>query len=286
MYATLNARAIGVRATNAREAIAAARIGGFQGIELTAPDTSALAAEIGLDGLRALLKDAGVRPAAWPLGLNLRNINADWQEQLRRAAETMAALDCRRVTQVIFPGDDQREFAENWQFHIEQLAPAAAILAEYDCALGLEFIGPKTLRDSRRYPFVHTLEQALALGAACGPNVGLLLDCWHWYTAHGTLDQLYALNAAQIVHVHINDAPLDTSIDEQIDQVRTLPGETGVIDIVGFLRALEAMGYAGPVTAEPFKAELAELPNDAERLALVRESIHLVFAQAEIALER
>jgi len=42
----------------------------------------------------------------------------------------------------------------------------------------------------------------------------------------------------------------------QVDSVRALPGETGVIDIAGFLQALHAIGYSGPVTPEPFKKEL------------------------------
>lgn len=288
MYATLNTGAIGVTADGPREAIAAARLGGFKGVELRAPQIADLIDEIGVEATRRLFEEAGVRPAVWGLGLDWRGDEATWRqglEGLRRSARAMAAIGCVRAIQVIFPGDDEREFDANWQFHVARLAPAAAVLAEHGCSLGLEFIGPKTLRDTRRYPFVHTLDKALELGAAFGPNVGLLLDCWHWYTAHDTLDTLHALRSEQIVHVHINDAPLDIPIDEQIDNRRALPGETGVIDIVGFLRALQAIGYDGPVTAEPFKQELRDLPNDAERLALVRESISLVFNQAGVALD-
>lgn len=288
MYATLNTGAIGVTANGPREAIAAARIGGFKGVELRAPQVADLIDEIGVEAVREIFEEAGVRPAAWGLGLDWRGEEATWRqglENLRRSAGAMAAIGCVRAIQVIFPGDDEREFEANWRFHVERLAPAAAILAEHGCALGLEFIGPKTLRDTRRYPFVHTLGKALELGAAFGPNVGLLLDCWHWYTAHETLDTLHALRPEQIVHVHINDAPPDIPVDEQIDNRRALPGETGVIDIVGFLRALQAIGYDGPVTAEPFKQELRDLPNDAERLAIVRASIDLVFDQAGVALE-
>ncbi len=288
MYATLNTGAIGVTADGPREAIAAARLGGFRGVELRAPQIADLIDELGVAATRSLFEEAGVRPAVWALGIDWRGDEATWREgltALRRAAGAMAAIGCLRAIQVIMPGDDAREFDANWRFHVARLAPAAATLAEHDCALGLEFIGPKTLRDTRRYPFVHTLGKTLELGAALGPNVGLLLDCWHWYTARDTLETIQALRPEQIVHVHINDAPLDIPIDEQIDNRRALPGETGVIDIVGFLRALHAIGYDGPVTAEPFKQELRDLPNDAERLAIVRASIELVFGQAGVALD-
>lgn len=91
-------------------------------------------------------------------------------------------------------------------------------------------------------------------------NVGLLLDSWHWYTSHGTVEQIRGLRSRQIIYVHINDAPQGIPVDEQRDNVRRLPGETGVIDIVGFLRALREVGYDGPVTPEPFDGRLRSLP--------------------------
>jgi sugar phosphate isomerase/epimerase len=106
-----------------------------------------------------------------------------------------------------------------------------------------------------------------------GPNVGLLLDCWHWYTSHGELEQLAELNNEQIVYVHVNDAPLGIGIDEQMDGTRALPGETGVIPIGEFLSALASVGYDGPVVPEPFKAELKELPSDEARLKAVGASM-------------
>jgi len=287
MYATLNTGAIGVRADSPQEAIAAARLGGFAGVEFRASEIADLIDKHGATETRGLFDAAGVRPAVWSLGLDWRGDEATWRqglETLRRNAAAAAAIGGLRAIQVIMPADDGREYAENWRFHVERLAPAAAILAEHGVALGLEFIGPKTLRDTRRHPFIHTLDGALELGAAFGPNVGLLLDCWHWYTAHDTLERLHTLRPEQVIHVHINDAPLDIPIDQQIDNRRALPGETGVIDIVGFLKALQMIGYGGPVTAEPFKQELRDLPNDAERLAIIRESIALVSRQAGVPI--
>jgi sugar phosphate isomerase/epimerase len=65
-----------------------------------------------------------------------------------------------------------------------------------------------------------------------------------------------------------------------MDLVRALPGETGVIDITSFLHALQRMGYDGPVVPEPFKKELADLPEDADRLRTVGDSVRAVFARA------
>jgi sugar phosphate isomerase/epimerase len=123
----------------------------------------------------------------------------------------------------------------------------------------------------------------LRLGAEIGPNVGLLVDCWHWYTSHGTIADLKSLEEKQVVYVHVNDAPRDVEVDKQIDNVRALPGETGVIDIAGFLRALKEIGYDGPVIPEPFKANLKDLPDDETRLQKVGASMDKIFRQAGLA---
>ena len=59
--------------------------------------------------------------------------------------------------------------------------------------------------------------------------------------------------------VHVNDAPAGIAWDEQIDTVRTLPMETGVIDLAGFMQALQEMGYDGPVMPEPFSQRISDL---------------------------
>jgi sugar phosphate isomerase/epimerase len=89
------------------------------------------------------------------------------------------------------------------------------------------------------------------------------------------------LDAADVVVVHINDAPAGIAVDEQIDQVRALPGETGVLDIGGFLNALAEIGYDGPVTAEPFSQRVREMDPEAA-VAATAESVHAVWQVAGI----
>src|SRR5205085_2780120 len=130
-----------------------------------------------------------------------------------------------------------------------------------------------------KYPFIHTMADMLAMARDIEPNVGILLDAWHWYTSHGTLQDLQKLRPEQVVYVHVNDAPRDVEVDQQIDNVRDLPGATGVIDIAGFLRTLKQIGYDGPVTPEPFKKELNNLPDDEARLKAVGAAMNTIFAK-------
>lgn len=178
------------------------------------------------------------------------------------------------------PFSDEREFNENFEHHVSRLTPCAHILAGHGIRFGLEWVGPKTLRDAHKYPFIHTLAGMLELCNTIGTdNMGLLVDCYHLYTSHGSHDDLRHLRSEQVVLVHVNDAPAGIPIDEQLDHVRALPGATGVIDLTGFLHVLRDIQYDGPVMAEPFSQELRDLPEE-EAVAQTSAAMHQMMQQA------
>lgn len=268
MYKGLSPGAIGVRAANLDEALAAAKTGGFGGVEFNPSEIADLIAAQGAEAVRARFDEAGIKPAGWGLPIDWRGSEENWQnglKELPRLAEAAGVIGGTRVSTWIMPGSNDKEPDENYQFHVARFTPIAKILGDHGVSLGLEFIGPKTLRDTQKYPFIHTMADMLAMGREIGPNVGLLLDAYHWYTSHGTIADLQALTPAQVVYVHVNDAPRGVPVDAQLDGVRALPGATGVIDIAGFLQSLRGIGYDGPVTPEPF-VNLSELPSDEARL--------------------
>ena len=233
--------------------------------------------------MATIFEQAGVRPGGWGLPLNWREpYDQSALAELGQQAAVAAQLGCTRVTTWLMPGSNDRPFRENFAFHVAQLLPVAQVLADHGCRLGLEFIGPRTMRDSHRYGFIYSPEGMLCLAEAIGANVGLLLDCWHWYTAVGSLADIRTLRAEDIVYVHVNDAPSGIAVEAQLDQVRRLPGATGVIDIAGFLRALRELGYDGPVTPEPFDKQLAALPAD-EACKIARDSMRQIWQAAGLS---
>ena len=122
----------------------------------------------------------------------------------------------------------------------------------------------------------------LELYAAIGENMGLLLESWHWYTSRETAADLRSLRPEQIVDVHVNDALANVGIDEQIDNVRDLPGVTGVIDIGTFLCVLRELGYDGPVMVEPF-SERVRAMEDEEAVAATAAALAAVWREAGLA---
>ncbi|HEV2472142.1 MAG TPA: TIM barrel protein [Chthonomonadales bacterium] len=286
MYKALAPYAIGVSCGSLEEAVAVAAFGGFQGLEVGIKDIASRIDRMGLAAVEDLFGSAGIAPAAWGLPTDWRSSDEAWKNDLAdlpALASAAASIGCTRAATWILPSSNDRPFDLNYRFHVDRFKPIARILDDNGCSLGLEFIGPKTLRDSMKYPFVHTIGGMLAMAHEIGPNVGLLLDCWHWYTSHGTLDDLMGLRPEQVVYVHVNDAPAGLDVDQQVDDRRSLPGETGVIDITSFLRALQDIEYNGPVTPEPFKKELNDLPDDRARVAAVGQSMDRIFRQAGLA---
>jgi sugar phosphate isomerase/epimerase len=88
-----------------------------------------------------------------------------------------------------------------------------------------------------------------------------------------------------VVAVHVNDAPAGIARHEQIDNQRALPTETGVIDLVGFMGKLKAIGYDGPVTAEPFSKRVVDLAaaNPAAAFAETAGSMDALFGAAGLS---
>ncbi len=205
---------------------------------------------------------AGVKPAHWNLPVAWRD-DDQWHADLRelpRLAATARELGATRTATYMPSGSNERPFHENFDWHVARLRPIAEVLRDEGCRFGIEFIGPKTYRVAFRHEFIHTLDGVMDLMSALGTgNVGVLLDSWHLYTSGGSLADLQSLTNQDVVVVHVNDAPEGIARDEQIDTVRTLPMETGVIDLVGFMRALREMGYDGPVMPEPFSQRLTDL---------------------------
>lgn len=284
MFPNLNAGAIGVKATLA-ETLDYARRYGFRGIDFSIVEAEQLAQQHGAGYVRDLFAQRGVQPGSFGFPVEYRKDEQPWRDGLAalpNQAKLAAELGCFRTATWILPADDQRDFLTNFQFLVDRLKPAAEILKDHGIRFGMEFIGPKTLRASRKHRFIYTLEGMLALGAAMGTgNMGLLLDIWHLYTSHGSIDQVRELQAQDVVVVHINDAPAGVPIDEQIDNVRALPGETGVLEIGPFMQALAEIGYDGPVTAEPFSQRVREMAPEAA-VAATAAAVRQAWAAANL----
>ncbi len=259
MFKNLSPGAINIRCTWI-QGLDLARDAGFQGADLNIAHALDLAEAKGVDAVRELYFRRDLRIGGWGLPVNWQGSEQQFHESLARlpaAAELAEKLDCHRTMTWVPAWSDELPRQQHFNRVVKRFRLVAELLKHYHQRLGLEFIGPRTSRAPHRYGFVYSMDGMLSLCCAIGTgNVGLLFDVWHWYTSRSTLDDLRQLEPGEVVYVHLNDAPGGVDALDQIDNQRCLPGETGVIPNREILEILGESGYDGPVTVEPFNAQV------------------------------
>jgi len=259
MYSSLMAGAIGIKGLSLQETIDLAAATGFDGVWFDIREAKTLADEHGVDYVKDLFASKGVKPGGWGAPVRWQddaNRDADL-EALKPLAELGVELGNPYTTTGIMPGNNDRPFDEQYAWVLERLTPFAKALDGSGVRLGIEFITPKTIRDRFTHEFIYTMHEMLRLGRDTGVgNVGVLFDVWHHYCAHGTVADLDTITKDDVQVVHVNDAPAGIPIDEQIDNQRLLPMESGVIEAPGMIAKLAGLGFDGPVIAEPFNDRL------------------------------
>ncbi|WP_347312800.1 bifunctional sugar phosphate isomerase/epimerase/4-hydroxyphenylpyruvate dioxygenase family protein [Defluviimonas sp. SAOS-178_SWC] len=84
------------------------------------------------------------------------------------------------------------------------------------------------------------------------PNVGLILDSFHTLARRIDPATIRSIPGDRIFFVQLADAPaIDMDLLYWSRHFRNLPGE-GDLDVTGFMRAVTATGYAGPLSLEIF----------------------------------
>jgi sugar phosphate isomerase/epimerase len=263
MYLSLNAVLIDNRVPWPDFARLAARVG-FPGTDVMLGP----AMQAGAAATNELLEQLDVKPAAIDFPVNFRKDEAAFQAGLAKLddqAKFAAGIHCPRMFTYILSSSDTPK-AELRALYKRRFTESARVLAAHDVRLGLEFLGPVQFRHQFAHEFIWRMNEMLAFAEECGPNVGLTLDSWHWHHAGATTDDIIAAGRNRIVNVHFNDAP-NLPPDQIRDNQRLLPGE-GVINLVGFLQALQRIGYIGPLSVEVFGRLKDKTPEEAARLGL------------------
>jgi len=275
----LSCGALGIRA-NQRQAIDLAARHGFDAVDADLKFLAGLSAA----ELQELLGDMESKKVGWALGglpVDIRATDAVFGEALAALpanTEVLRRAGVRRVTTYVLPMSNARPYLENLRFHAKRVRDAATVLNGAGIRVGLEYVAPKTLWASQRYPFVHTMAEMRDLIGEIGvPNVGLVIDSWHWYHAGDSAADIASLQARDVVSVDLNDGPAGVAKDQMVDGKRELPASTGVIDVKAFLGALEKIGFDGPVRVEPFNEAVRHMTPDEAATAAVA-ALHKAFA--------
>jgi len=219
-----------------------------------------------LEAIQQKRSAAGLQWSAAGLPVEFRKSKEKFAEDLKNLAATSKLLQSVGVTRIgtwIMPCHESLTYRANFRQHADRLKETAKVLGQHGLKLGLEYVGTKSLRISKRFSFVHTMQETKELIGEIGQdNVGFILDTWHWTMAGESADDIRSLKNEQVVAVDLNDAPAGIERDQQKDNVRELPMATGVIKCGDFMKALVDIKYDGPVRAEPFNKALNALDNE------------------------
>src|ERR1700722_3928838 len=263
-YASLSLGRLGFHATFP-ESVELATKHGFEGLD---PDPAYLTSsdDAGLQRLLDDLQKRNLRFGAAGLPVEFRKDPDTFHSDLKKLPASAADLEkagINRVSTWIMPCSNDLTYLQNFSQHTERLRRCAQVLADHGQTLGLEYVAPRTLWHSQKFPFIHTMSEMKELMAAIATgNLGTQLDSWHWFNAQETQQDILTLRGQDVITVDLNDAPTGLTLDQYRDNSRELPAATGVIPVKQFLDALLQIGYNGPIQAEPFNAALRALPLD------------------------
>jgi len=282
MYKSLSTGAVGVKANGFEQTLAIAKKNGFNAVSYSPGQLNSE----NIDTFQALdlMAQYGIIISDFGLPVQIRNKNEfnnsfPWLESAAREA---SKLGIRRSCTWMLSYSNDFEYAENFKFHTDMFRLIAEVLKEYDILFGAEFLGPTSIVQTGKYPFIHTIKQHYELLDAVGTgNIGFLLDAHHCYSSglKGGEFAKHIRNERDIVLVHLNDNAPGMPLDEIKDSPRFYPGEPGGggNDLKGFMNALKELKYTGPVVMEPFSEALKVLTDSDAIAKTVSESMDSVW---------
>lgn len=178
-----------------------------------------------------------------------RKIFAEFREMVASAR----AIGARQIVAVPLISSTERfHRREIHKSCVEMLREFSDIAGEASLSISFEFIGhpDATVNDFlSAYDIVVNVDR---------PNVGLVLDCFHFHAMGSRVEDLEQSDPSRIFIVHLDDAE-DLPRGALRDEHRLWPGE-GAIDLDAILGTLKKNGWDGPITVELFRPEYYALP--------------------------
>ena len=264
MYIALNSTLTAGRVPWPEFAQLAAKLG-YGGVDVN----MGKAMEAGVDATKSLLGGLRLKPAVAGLPVEFRKDDTVFQQGMAKLAEHAqfaAAIGCPRMATWIMPSTDTPK-DELRKIYRDRFQAISTVLLKHGVRLALENVSPLHLRKRSPHEFIWRTSEMVEFAKECGPNVGLMLDSWHWHHAGGTVRDIITAGKDRIVHVQAADAPKLPPEDIR-DNERLMPGE-GVIDFQGFFGALKKIGYNNGVSPEVFGRGLKDMqPEEGAKLGL------------------
>jgi 2-keto-myo-inositol isomerase len=231
--------------------IAVAGKAGFDFLEIWAAKLIGYLDRGGLPALRRDLRRAGVKPATLNsverITFNDPSGHIRMLEDFQRLCRVAESIGCETILVVPSPRPKGVSRAAIEKESVRVLRELSRLAKPYGVRLAYEFLG---FADCT----VNTLAQcADIVEKVARPNVGLVLDTFHFYAGGSPLASILEVNPRQIFMVHLNDVERAPR-RRMHDALRLYPGK-GIIPLRSILRELKAIGYTGMASVEIFRPQ-------------------------------
>ena len=243
------------------EDIRAASAAGFDCLEIWAAKLRKFLQSGTTADLKSLFEEHGLEPYSINSieSITFRDMAAHARllEECEELCRVASEINCPYVVVVPSPLPEDKSQSDALEESVRVLEELGRIAEGHNVALAFEFLG-------QPHCSVQTLAQAAEIVEQLArPNVGLVLDSFHFYAGGSRIESIDALDAQKLFIFHINDAE-DLPREQLEDSHRLLPG-LGILPLKEIIGALRRINYDRVTSVEIFRPEYWE--RDAQELA-------------------
>ncbi len=219
--------------TGLREKLRLASVGGFEGVDIDIKEATALLEKYSPAYVKGMIDSFNLKAGAWTLPFAVdaeEDVYAEGMKNLERYVRTAKEINVLRV--LVAGGASPDKTRAN--LCRERFAFLTKLLKKDGCTVALDCPG------------------------GCNADMedaGLVLNARRWHLSGGSVEDLKKISKDRVVYVRLGDVSVDKT-------GMYLPGETGVVDLAGFLSALAEIHYDGPVAPELPDRNLLTLPEE------------------------
>jgi 2-keto-myo-inositol isomerase len=173
-------------------------------------------------------------------------------EDFQRFCRVAEAIGCETIIVVPSPRPKGVTAKDIERESVRVLSELSSLAKPYGVRLAYEFLGVADCT-------VNSLAQCAAIvDKVARPNVGLVLDTFHFFAGGSSVASIRPVNPKKIFVVHINDVERAPR-RKMHDALRLFPGK-GIIPLTTILRALKAIGYTDKFSVEIFRPQYWKRP--------------------------
>jgi 2-keto-myo-inositol isomerase len=253
-------------------------VAGIKNVEITSALLDDFLKTDSLDAARRIITDTGLTAVSSASGVGgLIEPNPTGRaaalDNFKRRCDQFAKLGLNRTyITTATPANAPKYTLDDYKTAAANLREVADAAQQFKLKAMVEFVRASTL--------IATLNtMANVLRQAAHQNLGILFDCYHFWSSNNKLEDIDGVRPGEIAHVHFQDVP--DMPRELLDQTsRFIPGD-GVSPLRQILRKLADKGYSGPLSVELFLPKFQQ-GDPYEVAQVIRAKAEVVMRQAKV----